>query len=90
MLACVPGHEDDTAVERIRVQPVPRVDSGRLGGGSDGAMQLPGRTSVVPGGHCWPGAMRVPPRMPSAAITAPSAAEMMTTTAVRGIRIRTL
>src|SRR5687767_3383662 len=48
-----------------------------LGGGSDGAMQLPGRTSVVPGGHSWPAATRVPPRMPCAASAAPSAALMM-------------
>src|SRR5512139_4028458 len=35
-----------------------------LGTGPSGAWQLPGRTSVVPGGHGWPGATRVPPRMP--------------------------
>ena len=29
--------------------------------GSDGAWHEPGRVSVVPGGHSWPGAMRVPP-----------------------------
>src|SRR6478609_6932432 len=38
-----------------------------LGAGSDGAWQLCGRVSVVPGGHSWPGWMRVPPRMPWAA-----------------------
>src|SRR5688500_14986668 len=48
-----------------------------LGGASDGAMQLPGRTSVVPGGHSWPAATRVPPRTPCAASAAPSAALMM-------------
>ena len=32
-----------------------------LGGVSLGAWQLPGLTSVVPGGHSWPGASRVPP-----------------------------
>ena len=39
-----------------------------LGGGSEGAWQLPGLTSVVPGGQSCPGVIWVPPRMPCAAI----------------------
>src|SRR6188472_1603421 len=44
-----------------------------LGAGVEGAWQLPGRTSVVPGGHSSPGLICVPPRMPCAAMPAPIA-----------------
>src|SRR5687767_7390548 len=44
-----------------------------LGGASEGAMQLPGRTSVVPCGQSCPGVTRVPPPRcaASAALIAP-------------------
>ena len=60
-----------------------------LGGGVSGAWQLPGRVSVVPGGHSSPGLMRVrvPPGPCCAAVAAPMAATVSraSTTVDRGM-----
>src|SRR5688572_2409249 len=57
-----------------------------LGGGSEGAMQLPGRTSVAPGGQSWPAVTRVPPPL-CAASTAPIAPLIRMTRTVRKNRM---